>query len=427
LIQSGPNLDEQQRAALREIKLKSAAMDFVTLVDKCQKGSLMPDIFINLTPTQIEQTIARNDAYCLADMQYYAHQIPIPVHLFIAQDNNTNGSLLGWNTVVPKSLLRVVPIPGTHHSIMRAPNVETLGKALSNAIHNSTEELREPPEKSYSPLFKFRARRNNIAPLFCIPGAGASVTSFVELVAYLNDAWSIYGFQPRGLDGTQVPHSTVSAAADAYLRAIDEVYQEGPVHLFGHSFGGWVALEMVHRLLEKGRTVASLTILDSEAPDDDAVDREYNNTDALMQWIDIFEQLLEHPLGIGRSDFDSRNEAEQRKLLHARLVREGLMPKASQSDVLRGPLRTFMMSLRTRYTPDKPYRGAVQLVLVDDPKKEGGCNRRNQEYLVEKWKLWAPNLVCTHARGNHLTVLNSPHVQALAKLIEDGSKWPPHS
>jgi len=88
---------------------------------------------------------------------------------------------------------------------------------------------------------------------------------------------AIYGLQPRGLEGELVPQSTVLAAAESYLRAINEIYPKGPIHLVGHSFGGWVAFEMAKLLVdaETKCVIASLTILDSEAPDDvDAVVRE---------------------------------------------------------------------------------------------------------------------------------------------------------
>lgn len=54
--------------------------------------------------------------------------------------------------------------------------------------------------------------------------------------------------QHRGLDGGAEPFSLVETAAQAYLDAIDKVQPEGPVHLLGHSFGGWIVFEMAARL-----------------------------------------------------------------------------------------------------------------------------------------------------------------------------------
>jgi thioesterase domain-containing protein len=254
-------------------------------------------------------------------------------------------------------------------------------------------------------------------PLFCVPGAGASVSSFIELVSKLNQRQRVHGFESRGLDGTLVPYSTVSTAAESYLRALQDVYPEGPVHLLGHSFGGWVAFEMANRLIERGRDVACLTILDSEAPGEDASVRELTHIEVTMAFINLFEELLEHPLGIKQSDLEVRSEKAQMELLHHRLVAEGLLPQRSQPDVLCGPLRTFAMAIRSSFNPNKPYLGAVRLVLVNESKLDQAANRQRQEDIAKKWKRWAPNLIYRHAHGNHMTVLKVPHVLELARLI----------
>ena len=254
-----------------------------------------------------------------------------------------------------------------------------------------------------------------------MPGAGATVINFAEVVIDLDRTISVYGLQPRGLEDEFVPHSTVEAAAEFYVRAINEVYPRGPVNLLGHSFGGLVAFHMAHLLLESGRTVASLIILDKEAPDRaDSVAREYSHTDMLMNWIDDCELILGHPLGIRRADIEWLSEGTQREILHTNLVRVGLMPPRSNPDELRGLLRVFGTSIRARYIPGKSYSGPLKLVLVDDPRLDQASNRQNQQKVIKDWKHYAPNLVSVHGPGNHLTMLKTPHAQTLANLIQDG-------
>jgi thioesterase domain-containing protein len=220
------------------------------------------------------------------------------------------------------------------------------------------------------------------------------------------------------LDGELVPHSSVESAALFYLEAIQRFPLEYGIHLLGHSFGGWVVLEMARQLQRMGHVIASVTILDSEAPDDgDYIIREFTRTDTLMKWMEIFELILERPIGITLEDLKSRDDAAQRKLLHACLIREGLMPTRSEHDILRGPLRSFAMALRTHYKPDSPFVGSVHLVFADDHRLDHDANRRKQEALVERWRRWAPNLTYAHTPGNHMTVLKPPFVEALACLI----------
>src|SRR5205823_2753105 len=147
------------------------------------------------------------------------------------------------------------PTPGTHLTMLASPHIERLGKTLSDAIRNAREENRKLPEIDHFPLVRIQAGHIGQAPIFCVPGAGANVISFAELAGRLGQEWPVFGLQPRGLDGKLIPHSTVPAAAESYLRVIKEVQPKGPVHLVGHSFGGWVVFEMARRLCTDGRTI----------------------------------------------------------------------------------------------------------------------------------------------------------------------------
>jgi thioesterase domain-containing protein len=110
------------------------------------------------------------------------------------------------------------------------------------------------------------------------------------------------------------------------------------------------------------------------------------------------------------------------ELLHGRLVNAGLMPRRSKPEMLYGSVHTFAMSLRAHYKPDKPYTGAVQLVLVDDSRLDQAANERRREIAVQGWKRWAPNLIDLKVPGNHMTALKPPHVLELARFISDPRK-----
>jgi arthrofactin-type cyclic lipopeptide synthetase C len=327
----------------------------------------------------------------------------------------------GWKSVVPPELLHILTVEGSHQSILGSANIVGFSRVLSDALHEAAETAREKPERKDSPLFCLQSGRQNAATHFWVPGAGATVINLAEVVTHLDRTISVYGLQPRGLEAEYVPHSTVEAAAEYYMQAINEVSPRGPVHLLGHSFGGLVAFHMAQLLLESGRTVASLIILDKEAPDRaDSVAHEYSHTDMLMSWIDDCELVLGHPLGISRADIEWLSEGTQRELLHTNLVREGLMPPRSNPDELRGPLRVYGASIRARYVPDKPYLGPLKLVLVDDPRLDQASNRQQHQKIVKDWKHYAPGLVSVQGPGNHLTMLKTPHAQTLANLIQDG-------
>jgi thioesterase domain-containing protein len=128
--------------------------------------------------------------------------------------------------------------------------------------------------------------------------------------------------------------------------------------------------------------------------------------------------VLGHPLRLTREEIQWRPPAEQRGILHARLVAEGLMPAGSDADVLVGPLRTYAAAIRARYIPSRPYAGPAQLVVVSDPRVDQAANQRNLWKVLSGWRSVIPGLSWTHAPGNHMTILKAPHVQLLATIIQ---------
>jgi arthrofactin-type cyclic lipopeptide synthetase C len=314
----------------------------------------------------------------------------------------------------------VIPVPGTHLSMMQPPNAAALGEALSRALGGAGEGAPPPSSGAGSPLVTLQGGAAGAAPLFCVPGAGSGVTSVVDLLMALDPSVPVHGLQPRGVDGEAPPHTTVQAAAEHYLRALHEACPAGPVHLLGHSFGGWVALEMALRLHAAGRPVASLTILDSEVPDDsDAVVREYGGGEAFLKLVEVLELATERSLGIGPADVASRDEAGWLKLLHGKMVGLGLLGARAAPDVLAGPFRTFARCLRTAYRPSGVYPGRLRLVLVDDPAKDEAANRAQFAEVERGWRKWAPGLVFSIGAGNHITALKAPHVAVLARLLAE--------
>jgi amino acid adenylation domain-containing protein len=385
--------------------------DLEALVHQARRMSLLPAEF---EAADFERYLKRREVLARASHHYFPHRISIPVHLFRAIDDQRVDPLLRWQAFLPSERVRVIDLPGTHHSIMRRPNIEPLGEALSGVIRDCTGQRTIPPEVESSPLVTLQWGQPTREALLCIPGAGASATSFSHVANVLDADWPIYGLQPRGLVHDLVPHSAVAACAASYVHAIRRGgYPAGPVHLLGHSHGGWVALEMAFRLREIGRHVLSLTIVDSNAPDDDSeIIKEYDSRAACLSLIEVLELTVERSLEIEMRDIETLGEADMLRLLHGRLVRIGFVPPSSAPELLRGPFRAFAAALRTTYTPRDVYPEAVRLVLANDVKLDAAANRVRQDQIVERWRRWAPKLTVDRASGHHMSILRPPQIGA---------------
>lgn len=361
-----------------------------------------------------------------AQASYMVQRISIPVDLFVTTENAGSASagadaLLGWGSVLPREQVRVSNVPGNPRSLMTS-DIDSFAGGLLRALSRATATKLATPEARYHPEVTIQTGRTGGAPLFCVPGAGDSVVGFAALAAALGDSYSLHGLQPRGTDGELVPHATVHSAAMTYVRAVDRVHPRSPVHLLGHSFGGWIVFEMALQLRAQGRDIASLTIVDSEAPNgvDGFLGGEHDAADALVRFIDVLELAAGKSLGIDPMALARLDAMVLRRRLHAAMVRVGLLPARSNPDVLTGPIRTFGTALRTSYRPSKIYEGSVRLVMVPDARTDAAHNQHQQIESLTGWRAWAPLTSLWIGPGNHMTVLKDLNARVLAQWWRNG-------
>ena len=86
--------EEEQNQANTGINSGRATEDFGALVEKLREMSLLPSIWVGLTADQLRQSLARIHSYKVATVRYCAPAIATQVHVFHAQDEDTNAPSL---------------------------------------------------------------------------------------------------------------------------------------------------------------------------------------------------------------------------------------------------------------------------------------------------------------------------------------------
>ena len=234
------------------------------------------------------------------------------------------------------------------------------------------------------------------------------------MIMELGEDYGVYGWHYRGIDDFLPSHTSVEAIACACLGVIANKGLNS-LHLIGHSFGGWIGFELAHQLSDAGITVASLTLIDVEAPDRIGQSRrEYTANEALAQWIEVLELAAGAPLMLDDSVFAEKTEAEKLCQVHKRMVRVGLVSARSRSESLQGSFKTFCAAIRTVYCPKRTRNMRVHLITADDARLDALANERRQYSMVAGWKQCASDLVHWHGPGNHVTILKPQHVSRVA-------------
>jgi amino acid adenylation domain-containing protein len=101
-----------------------------------QESTLAPG---GMMDSEIDKYLFRFRTHAQANIAYSAKSIPITVHFFAAQEEAPSELMRGWNQVLPASQIHVIPVEGSHMTMIQEPYVDRLSAAMSHAIDQSKD------------------------------------------------------------------------------------------------------------------------------------------------------------------------------------------------------------------------------------------------------------------------------------------------
>src|SRR5213075_2226981 len=117
-------------------------------------------------------------------------------------------------------------------------------------------------ESSASPLVELFARKSG-TPLVLIPGIVGVLHGYYDFAQAVGELRPVYGLHALSMQEVDIRH-TVESIARLYVSSLLEVWDRGPIHLLGHSYGGIIAFEMARQLEQQGHRPGSLILVDAD-------------------------------------------------------------------------------------------------------------------------------------------------------------------
>ncbi|WP_343746041.1 amino acid adenylation domain-containing protein [Chitinophaga sp.] len=253
------------------------------------------------------------------------------------------------------------------------------------------------------------------APLFILPGSGGTSEGYGELAAALDKTFTVYGLQMTGIyEDEQLLQSMEKIAAE-HIAWIREVQPAGPYRFVGHSFGCFVAFEMIRQLETKGEEVAFAAFLDTPPDARKEVQDHQHLNEQLLSGLQQFleqHQLMTVPcpnwfneLKAATVNGPLAKTVEKMKAA----VRENVRDNNGMLSLAFRVLDLELNSIRIPYT--LKHKMAAPLLVV-----RAGSGAYTADDMLG-WKQYAPELTLKQTPGDHHTLVKSPYVSALAENI----------
>jgi amino acid adenylation domain-containing protein len=307
------------------------------------------------------------------------------------------------------SLLAVRLLARIHHDLGRRLPLTAL--FANQTIAALAAVLRGEPTAASDDCLVELQPRGARPPLFFIPGGGGSALYLHHLARHLDREQPLLGLQPRGLDGTTPPLTTVEDTAALFLERIRQVQPRGPYHLAGHSFGGKVALELAQRLVRAGERVGLLAILDTGP----WRDGEWGTGDRVRDMTDYLDAMAEFTGGRSATTYDqlaALDDEGRLRAIKAELERLGFLPPRTDMGEVRGLLNVLFASSAAAAAYHPTDLRPVPVALFSAAAHTDAEHARQ----AERWRAVGP--VELHVvPGTHASMVAEPHVAVLADRL----------
>ena len=296
---------------------------------------------------------------------------------------------------------------------------------LSTLFTNRTIEdlgrlIRGESQVSSSSIVPLQTQGNK-QPFFCIHPAGGHVFYYHDLSHYLGNNQPFYGIQAQGFNEGEKIFTNVEDMAEFYVQTLLEFQPDGPYQIGGWSFGGVVAFEMGQQLLQQGKEVSLLALLDPWVPILLDPNKKIDNL--------YMKGVLSRYFGgmFGITDLVTEDELlglkseEQIEFIIDKAEKLKLFPKEATREQNRRFIDVIIGTLKATYTyKRRPYPGKVTVFRAQEKHPHG---IDPQLVWVEMYAILdVADMEVVMVPGNHFTFIKESNNKVLAERLSEHLK-----
>ena len=168
---------------------------------------------------------------------------------------------LGGNSLIALKIVSDVKksykieMPLAH--LFEFPTVSKLSQKIKQ-LNNDNQDNSNDYLKSIIKL----SDHNEGIPLYLVHPIGGSAFWYKQLTLSMNQTYTVFGIQDISIDGHDLRFNSIEEMASYYIKQINHFHNDDSYCLGGASFGATVAFEMAHQLIQAGKHIKFLGLID---------------------------------------------------------------------------------------------------------------------------------------------------------------------
>lgn len=290
--------------------------------------------------------------------------------------------------------------------IFSKPTISKLAQHINQVIITRKSSATEDWSAILVKLHDAPASQNTVFLVHAIDGYLKTYGNFINA---LKGDYNIYGLQNPYLEKYNPSISdldSIEKIADYYIKAVESITTEAPYTIVGFSLGGIISFEMSRKLIEQGKQVNLLGMIDCIRPDHPYA----NLQNTVSVFLDIVRIFAKGDLEITNDEFSQLERFQKIDLLVNAIGFDDL--SVDRREQIYTQIINYSEAIASYQA--KPYSGKVLFFNA----KERFPNYQDIT-LDETWReVMAEEMIVHEVPGNHFSMLDQNHVMEITNFFE---------